>query len=119
MTETMKYPGLPARQGLYDPRRERDACGIGFVAHIKGVASNELVRQALTVLCNLDHRGARGCEANTGDGAGVLLQVPHRFFREVLNDEAGVELPEPGQYGVGMVFLPPEQEYPRPVRAAA
>ncbi len=110
MTKTVKYPGLPARQGLYDPRRERDACGIGFVAHIKGIASNELVRQALTVLCNLDHRGARGCEANTGDGAGVLLQVPHRFFREILNDEAGVQLPEPGQYGVGMVFLPPEEE---------
>ena len=111
MTKAMKYPGLPARQGLYDPRRERDACGIGFVAHIKGIASNELVRQALTVLCNLDHRGARGCEANTGDGAGVLLQVPHRFFRERLNDEAGVKLPEPGQYGAGMVFLPPEEKY--------
>ena len=111
MTKTVKYPGLPARQGLYDPRRERDACGIGFVANIKGVASNELVRQALTVLCNLDHRGARGCEANTGDGAGVLLQVPHRFFRERLNEEAGVKLPEPGQYGAGMVFLPPEEEY--------
>ena len=111
MTKTVKYPGLPARQGLYDPRRERDACGIGFVAHIKGIASNELVRQALTVLCNLDHRGARGCEANTGDGAGVLLQVPHRFFRERLDEEAGVQLPEPGQYGAGMVFLPPEEEY--------
>ncbi len=108
-TKIMKYPGLPPKQGLYDPSYERDACGIGFVAHIKGVASNKLVRQALTVLCNLDHRGARGCEANTGDGAGVLLQMPHRFFKEVLNDETGVKLPEPGHYGVGMVFLAPDE----------
>ncbi len=98
-------PGLPTKQGLYDPRYEHDACGVGFVVNIKGNRSHEIVEQGLTVLLNLDHRGARGAEDNTGDGAGILFQLPHKFFNKVCPD-LGIELPEPGQYGVGMLFLP-------------
>jgi glutamate synthase (NADPH/NADH) large chain len=105
--------GYPSAQGLYDPAHEHDACGIGFVAHIKGVASHDIVRQGLTVLSNLDHRGARGCEMNTGDGAGILLQIPDRLLREEMS-AAGVDLPERGRYGVGMVFLPPDDEHRLP-----
>ena len=102
----MKYPAaFPPKQGLYDPRHEHDACGIGFVAHIKGQRSHGIVQQALEVLVCLDHRGARGAEPNTGDGAGILLQIPDRFLREEMA-AAGVELPAPGHYGVGMVYLP-------------
>ena len=95
--------GLPAKQGLYDPRFEHDACGVGFVVNIKGQKSHEIVRQALTVLQNLDHRGARGSESNTGDGAGILMQLPHKFFQKVCAQE-GIALPEPGSYGVAMIF---------------
>ncbi|MGE0591823.1 MAG: glutamate synthase large subunit [Vicinamibacterales bacterium] len=91
--------------GLYDPRDEHDACGVGFVVHAKGHRSHDIVRHALQVLINLEHRGACGCEYNTGDGAGILVQVPDRFFRKVLP----FELPEAGRYGVGMVFLPREE----------
>ena len=97
--------GLPPKQGLYDPKFERDACGVGFVVNIKGQKSHEIVRQALTVLHNLDHRGAAGAEANTGDGAGILLQVPHTFLAKVCADQ-GIALPAAGDYGVGMVYLP-------------
>ncbi|MGB0386726.1 MAG: glutamate synthase large subunit [Ardenticatenaceae bacterium] len=106
----------PGPQGLYDPRFEHDACGIGFVAHIKGQKSNDIVRQALTVLCNLDHRGAVGAEINTGDGAGILMQLPDRFLRETCAD-LGIELPPLGQYGVGMIFLPHDAELRRAVEA--
>ncbi len=99
--------GLPLKQGLYNPRFEHDACGIGFVANVKGVRSNEIVRQALTVLQNLTHRGARGAEPTTGDGAGILLQTPHAFFKQACA-EVGIPLPSFGEYGVGMVFLPPD-----------
>ena len=95
----------PAKQGLYDPRFEHDACGTGFIADLKGRRSHTIVRQALTALENMSHRGAAGSEPNTGDGAGILLQVPHAFLRKVCAAE-GLMLPEPGQYGVGMVFLP-------------
>ena len=101
----MKATGVPQKQGLYDPQNEHDACGIGFVANIKGRKSNELVRQALTVLLNLEHRGARGAEPNTGDGAGLLMQMPHRFLQKAAS-AAGFELPSYGEYGVGMLFLP-------------
>lgn len=99
----------PRKQGLYDPQFEHDACGVGFVVNIKGEQSHTIVEQALTVLENLDHRGACGCEENTGDGAGILLQTPHAFFQEVCAG-LGFTLPEPGQYGVGMLFLPPERK---------
>jgi glutamate synthase (ferredoxin) len=105
----MTIPGYPRKQGLYDPRFEHDACGIGFVVNIKGEKSHEIVQQALTVLQNLDHRGACGCEDNTGDGAGILLQVPHAFLQHACNG-IGFQLPRPGQYGVGMLFLPPDRE---------
>ncbi|HMR63324.1 MAG TPA: glutamate synthase large subunit [Anaerolineae bacterium] len=98
--------GLPAQQGLYDPKFEHDACGVGFVVNIKGKKSHQIVQQALTVLQNLTHRGATGAETNTGDGAGILMQLPHKFLKKVCA-ELGIELPEPGQYGAGIVFLPP------------
>src|SRR6266545_5049554 len=107
---TAKSPeryGLPPKQGLYDPQFEHDACGVGFVVNVKGRKSHAIIEQALQVLLNLDHRGACGCEANTGDGAGILLQMPHEFLK-VAGREAGVALPGFGEYGVGMVFLPPE-----------
>jgi glutamate synthase (ferredoxin) len=97
----------PGKQGLYDPQFEHDACGVGFVVNVKGRKSHRIIRQALEVLLNLDHRGACGCEANTGDGAGILLQMPHEFLK-VASTEAGVSLPGSGEYGVGMVFLPPD-----------
>ena len=94
------------KQGLYDPWYEHDSCGVGFVVDVKGRKSHKIVEQALTVLLNLRHRGACGCEANTGDGAGILLQVPHAFLKDVCS-KTGVKLPGPKEYGVGMVFLPP------------
>ncbi|MEW6749987.1 MAG: glutamate synthase large subunit [Candidatus Latescibacterota bacterium] len=99
--------GVPARQGLYDPAREHDACGIGFIVDMKGRPSHDMVHQALQILVNMEHRGACGCEPNTGDGAGILLQLPHRFLQGVCG-ELGIPLPEPHQYGMAMVFLPPE-----------
>ena len=96
---------MPRAEGLYDPRFEHDSCGVGFVVNIKGERSHKLVRQAFEVSVNLLHRGACGCEVNTGDGAGMLLQLPHKFFRKAA-DAAGFALPGPGAYGVGMVFLP-------------
>ncbi|HEX6950894.1 MAG TPA: glutamate synthase central domain-containing protein, partial [Nitrospira sp.] len=102
----MELPGLPPKQGLYDPQHEKDSCGIGFVVNIKGQRSHEIVRQGLQVLENLTHRGAQGCDPCTGDGAGILLQVPHEFLRRAAGD-VGVKLPGAGEYGVGQVFLPP------------
>ena len=99
----------PGPQGLYDPRFERDSCGVGFVVNVKGVKSHSIVRQALTALVNLRHRGACGCEANTGDGAGILIQVPHEFLKIACLKEK-ITLPAPGRYGVGMVYLPPDAE---------
>jgi glutamate synthase (ferredoxin) len=95
----------PGKQGLYDPRFEHEACGVGFVVNIKGRKSHAIIQQALQVLLNLNHRGACGCEANTGDGAGILIQPPHEFLKLVAR-EARVALPSAGEYGVGMVFLP-------------
>ncbi|MEC4674579.1 MAG: glutamate synthase large subunit [Nitrospirota bacterium] len=100
--------GLPPRQGLYDPQFEKDGCGIGFVANIKGNKSHDIVQQALQVLKNLHHRGAQGCDPCTGDGAGILMQISHEFFRRAAAD-IGINLPEAGGYGVGMVFLPQDE----------
>ncbi|MFN0078397.1 MAG: glutamate synthase large subunit [Prosthecobacter sp.] len=98
----MTNTGLPEKQGLYDPQNEHDACGVGFVCHMKGKKSHQIVSDALTILENLDHRGA--CvEENTGDGAGILIQAPHKFLVKVAK-AAGFELPEQGQYGVANVF---------------
>src|SRR5215467_4035488 len=95
----------PRAQGLYDPRFEHDACGVGFVVNIKGQRSHAVVERGLEVLIHLQHRGACGCEANTGDGAGILIQPPDRFLRKVANAN-GIGLPPAGRYGVGNVFLP-------------
>ena len=93
---TVRGPGAaPPKQGLYDPRFEHDACGVGFVVNIKGKKSHAIVQQALQVLRNLQHRGACGSEANTGDGAGVLMQVPHAFLEEACR-EMKIVLPGPG-----------------------
>ena len=105
-------PGIPTKQGLYDPANEHDACGIGFIVNIKGKKSHDIVHQALEILVNLEHRGAVGSEPNTGDGAGILIQMPHRFFQSVCA-ELGIELPGPGHYGVSTVFLPPDAEQRR------
>src|SRR5271156_5773424 len=100
--------GPPAAQGLYHPTQEHDACGIGFVANVRGQKSHEIISQGIKVLLNLTHRGACGCDPETGDGAGILLQIPHQFFvREC--GKLGFELPLPGAYGVGMTFLPVEK----------
>jgi glutamate synthase (NADPH) large chain len=98
----------PEKQGLYDPRYEHDACGVGFVADIKGRRSHRIVKDALEVLLNLEHRGATGCERNSGDGAGILIQTPHEFLRKACL-QLGLELPAPAQYATGMLFLPVEE----------
>lgn len=105
----MNVPGLPPKQGLYDPQHEKDACGVGFVVDIKGQRSHQIVQQGLQVLESLTHRGAQGCDPCTGDGAGILLQVPHEFFKRAAKD-CGIKLPGAGEYGVGMVFLPPDAD---------
>ena len=115
---------LPEQQGLYDPVNEHDACGVGFVAHIKGRKSHSIIEQGLLILKNLDHRGAVGADPLMGDGAGILIQIPDDFLRPVMA-ELGVDLPRAGDYGVGMVFLPKEsasrlacqEEIERAVRA--
>ncbi len=101
----MNWAGIPPNQGLYDSSYEHDACGVAFVADIKGRKSRSIVDQALTVLKNLQHRGACGCETNTGDGAGILVQTPDQFLRRIATG-AGIGLPESGSYGTGLVFLP-------------
>jgi glutamate synthase (NADPH/NADH) large chain len=98
--------GPPARHGLYDPQFEHDSCGVGFVANIKGVRCRQIIDDADRILQHLMHRGASGCEANTGDGAGMLTGLPHEFLRRVADADLGATLPEPGLYGVGNVFLP-------------
>src|SRR5256885_1143256 len=98
--------GLPPEQGLYNPENERDACGVGFVVNLKGKKSHQIVKQALQVLKNLQHRGACGCEVNTGDGAGILVQMPDAFLRTV----APAPLPALGEYAAGLVFLPQAAE---------
>ncbi len=98
--------GLPEKHGLYDPRLEKDSCGVGFVAHIKGEASHQIVKDADHILQRMVHRGGCGCEPTTGDGAGILTSLPDAFFRKVAKADLGVELPEAGQYAAGNVFLP-------------
>ena len=110
-TTRLNPNGLPPAQGLYHPAQEHDACGIGFVASISGTKSHDIIAKGLQVLLNLAHRGACGCDPETGDGAGVLIQIPHKFFvREC--EKVGFSLPKPGTYGVGMIFLPVEK-HPR------
>jgi glutamate synthase (ferredoxin) len=104
-TEPRRSPGQPVKQGLYDPFFEHDACGVGFVVDMHGRKSHQIVADGLQILRNLDHRGASGAEINTGDGAGILIQMPHRFLQEACR-AARFTLPEPGQYGCGLFYLP-------------
>ncbi|MBX3250046.1 MAG: glutamate synthase large subunit [Myxococcales bacterium] len=106
MKQTAPLVAPPGKVGLYDPSFEHDACGVGFVADVRGRRSHQIVLDADQVLRNMDHRGACGCEANTGDGAGILTALPHEFLREVAAKELGVELPEPGRFAAGNIFLP-------------
>ena len=107
MEQTTQMNGLPVAQGLYDPRNEHDACGIGFVAHIKGTPSHDIIQKGIQILIQLTHRGACGCDKDTGDGAGLLIQIPHRFFEREART-LGFTLGRAGEYGVGMIFLPVE-----------
>ncbi len=108
MQRTYPSLGVPEEQGLYRPQHEHDGCGIGFVADIEGRKSHDIVLKGIEILINLTHRGACGCDPQTGDGAGILIQIPHSFFdRECAR--LGMKLPAPGEYGVGMVFLPVDQ----------
>ena len=101
--------GYPKKQGLYDPKNEHENCGMGFVVNMKGDKNHKVITQSLTILKNLRHRGACGAEANTGDGSGLLIQIPHRFFTRVCSG-LKITLPKPEQYGVGMVFLPQDEK---------
>ena len=109
MKDNSRSHGLPAPAGLYHPRNERDACGIGFVVNILGERSHDIISKGIQILINLTHRGACGCDPETGDGAGVLIQIPHEFFaRECL--KLGFSLPARHEYGAGFVFLPVEPQ---------
>jgi glutamate synthase domain-containing protein 2/glutamate synthase domain-containing protein 1/glutamate synthase domain-containing protein 3 len=109
MNQVVSANGLPAEQGLYSPQNEHDACGIGFLVNIDGKASHDIITRGIQILINLTHRGACGCDPETGDGAGILIQIPDKFFRRE-TARLGFELPPVGEYGVGMVFLPVEPQ---------
>ena len=104
----MQTRNVPSQSGLYRPEFEHDACGIGALAHLKGVRSHQMIDDALSVLVNLEHRGGKGLEHNTGDGAGILFQVPHHFFRKEAQ-KYGHLLPDEGDYGVAMLFFPQDE----------
>ncbi len=106
MEKQLQLTSLPPKQGLYDPANEHDSCGVGFVAHIKGEPSHQILLDAEEILRNMDHRGACGCEANTGDGAGMLTALPHAFLQKVVKADLGIDLPAPGTFAAGNVFLP-------------
>ena len=114
----MRDPFVPEAQGLYDPAYEHDACGVGFVANMHNAKSHDIVRMGLEILLNLDHRGAVGADEKAGDGCGMLAQIPHGFFRREAK-AVGIELPEPGDYAIGMLFLPRDVEGRRGIEAIA
>src|SRR5580698_9694107 len=99
-----KHTYRPPAEGMYDLSLEKDSCGVGFIANIKGVKSHQIVSDAISILCNLEHRGAVGADPRAGDGAGILVQIPHAFFARKAA-EIGFKLPEPGDYAVGALFL--------------
>ena len=108
-------PGTPAPRGMYDPSLDKDACGVGFIADIKGRKSHQMVEDALAILCNLEHRGAVGADPRAGDGAGILVQIPHAFFAKK-TDHLGFKLPEPGEYAVGQLFMPRDPDWRQIIR---
>ena len=103
------------QQGLYRPEFEHDSCGTGFIANIHGYKSNQIIDDALTMLENMEHRGACGCDPETGDGAGILIQLPHEFLMEECSN-LEISLPEPGEYGVGMIFFPKDSSLKKACR---
>src|SRR6059036_154160 len=107
--------GLPVAHGLYDPALEKDSCGVGFIADIKGKKSHQLIEDALAILCNLEHRGAVGADPRAGDGAGILVQIPHAFFAKKA-DRLGFSLPRPGEYAVGALFMPRDPDWRQVIR---
>jgi len=108
--QTREHTWRPAAEGLYDPALEKDSCGVGFIANIKGKKSHQIVADALNILCNLEHRGAVGADPRFGDGAGILVQIPHRFFTRKAA-EIGFQLPDPGEYAIGALFMPREKAW--------
>ena len=108
-------PGMPSGQGLYDPALDKDSCGVGFIADLKGRKSHQLIADGLRILCNLEHRGAVGADPRMGDGAGILVQMPHKFFAKKAK-ELGFTLPEPGQYAIGQLFMPTEKNWRQIIR---
>ena len=108
-------PGSPAPHGLYDPSLDKDACGVGFIADIKGRKSHQTVEDGLRILCNLEHRGAVGADPRMGDGAGILVQIPHKFFAKK-TAELGIKLPKPGEYAVGYLFMPRDNNWRQIIR---
>ncbi|HEX5958102.1 MAG TPA: glutamate synthase subunit alpha, partial [Hyphomicrobiaceae bacterium] len=101
-------PFFPKPQGLFDPRREHDACGVGFIADLKGGKSHQLIEDALSILCNVEHRGAVGADPLAGDGAGILIQMPHELLAEE-SARLGIKLPKPGWYACGHIFMPRDE----------
>ena len=99
----------PEKSGLYDPQFEKDSCGVGFLAHIKGKRSHQILLDASNILCRMDHRGARGAEIDTGDGAGILTALPWEFLEKVALRDAGIQLPARGTWAAGLVFLPQDK----------
>ena len=108
-------PGLPPAQGLYDPALEKDSCGVGFIADIKGRSSHKLIEDALAILCNLEHRGAVGADPRAGDGAGILVQIPHKFFAKEA-ERLGFALPKPREYAIGALFMPRDPDWRQVIR---
>ena len=102
--------GLPRKHGLYDPAFEKEACGVGFICDIKGRPSREIINHAEHMNCCMVHRGGVGYEKNTGDGAGILTGLPHKFLTRIARQELNVDLPDPGSYGAGIVFLPRQEK---------
>src|SRR3984957_10395267 len=111
-----EFSWRPPAEGLYDPSLEKDSCGVGFIANIKGKKSRQIVSDAISILCNLEHRGAVGADPRAGDGAGILVQIPHAFFARKTR-ELGFTLPQPGDYAVGALFMPKEKAWRKVIQS--
>src|SRR6202023_895906 len=111
-----EHAGRPPAEGLYDPALEKDSCGVGFIANIKGKKSHQIVSDAINILCNLEHRGAVGADPRAGDGAGILVQIPHAFFARKAK-ALGFTLPKPGDYAVGALFMPREKAWRKVIQS--
>src|SRR6266436_1170735 len=111
-----EHNSRPPAEGLYDPSLEKDSCGVGFIANIKGKKSHEIVSDALSILCNLEHRGAVGADPRAGDGAGILVQIPHAFFSRKAG-EIGFALPQPGEYAIGALFMPRDTAWRKVIKS--